>query len=152
MRGGGRKFNQSLLMVHVLEGEQLCSQNLLFNPGVFRQQEARPPPPLVVLWLGGRGASTTGQLDSRSQIATTFSPLYRGFRWPRSMTSLWKSQHTKVPWGCQCDVNDKTLTMISKYKMLKSFDTIVQIQSLTSHFISFFKLISRARYVHPGPE
>ena len=41
MRGGGRKFNQSLLMVHVLEGEQLCSQNLLFNLGVFRQQEVR---------------------------------------------------------------------------------------------------------------
>ena len=42
MRGGGRKFNQSLLMVLVLEGEQLCSQNLLFNLGVFRQQEVRP--------------------------------------------------------------------------------------------------------------
>ena len=49
MRGGGRKFNQSLLMVLVLEGEQLCSQNLLLNLGVFRQQEVRPPPPLVVL-------------------------------------------------------------------------------------------------------
>ena len=49
MRGGGRKFNQSLLMVLVLEGEQLCSQNLLFNLGVFRQQEVRPPPLLVVL-------------------------------------------------------------------------------------------------------
>ena len=48
-RGGGRKFIQSLLMVLVLEGEQLCSQNLLFNLGVFRQQEVRPPPPLVVL-------------------------------------------------------------------------------------------------------
>ena len=58
-------------MVLVLEGEQLCSQNLLFNLGVFRQQEVRPPPPLVVLWSGGRGASTTGQLDSRSQFATT---------------------------------------------------------------------------------
>ena len=49
MRGGGRKFNQSLLMVLVLEGEQLCSPNLLFNLGVFRQQEVRPPPVLVVL-------------------------------------------------------------------------------------------------------
>ena len=49
MRGGGRKFNQSLLMVLVLEGEQLCSQNLLLNLGVFRQQEVRPPPPLVEL-------------------------------------------------------------------------------------------------------
>ena len=39
MRGGGRKFNQSLLMVLVLEGEQLGSQSLLFNLGVFRQQE-----------------------------------------------------------------------------------------------------------------
>ena len=36
MRGGGRKFNQSLLMVLVLEGEQLCSQNLLLNLGVFK--------------------------------------------------------------------------------------------------------------------
>ena len=41
MRGGGRKFNQSLLMVLVLEGEQLCSQNLYLNLGVFRQQEVR---------------------------------------------------------------------------------------------------------------
>ena len=41
MRGGGRKFNQSLLMVLVLEGEQLCSQNLLLNLGVFRQQEVK---------------------------------------------------------------------------------------------------------------
>ena len=49
MRGGGRNFNQSLLMVHVLEGEQLCSQNLLLNLVVFRQQEVRLPPPLVVL-------------------------------------------------------------------------------------------------------
>ena len=49
MRGGGSKISQSPVMVLVLEGEQLCSQNLLFNPGVFRQQEARPPPPLVVL-------------------------------------------------------------------------------------------------------
>ena len=66
MRGGGRKFKQSLLMVLVLEGEQLCSQNLLFNLGVFRQQEVRPPPLLCVLCSGGRGASTTSQLDSRS--------------------------------------------------------------------------------------
>ena len=49
MRGGGCKFNQSLLMVLVLEGEQLCSQNLLLNLQVFRQQEVRPPPLLVVL-------------------------------------------------------------------------------------------------------
>ena len=49
MRGGGRKFNQSLLMVLVSEGEQLCSQKLLLNMGVFRQQEVRPPPLLVVL-------------------------------------------------------------------------------------------------------
>ena len=49
MRGGGRKFNQSLLMVLVLEGEQLCSQNLFLNLGVFRQQEVRPPPVLIVL-------------------------------------------------------------------------------------------------------
>ena len=66
MRGGGCKFDQSLLMALVLEGEQLCSQNLLFNLGVFRQQEVRPPPLLYVLCSGGRGASTASQLDSRS--------------------------------------------------------------------------------------
>ena len=49
MRGSGRKFNQSLLMVLVLEGEQLKSQNLFLNLGVFRQQEVRPPPVLVML-------------------------------------------------------------------------------------------------------
>ena len=49
MRGGGRKFNQSLLMVLVLEGEQLSIQNLFLNLGVFRQQEVRPPPVLVMM-------------------------------------------------------------------------------------------------------
>ena len=48
MRGGGSKISQSQVMVLVLEGEQLCSQNLLFNLGVFRQQEVRPPHPPAV--------------------------------------------------------------------------------------------------------
>ena len=39
MRGGGIKISLSPVMALVLEGEQLCSQNLLFNLGVFRQQE-----------------------------------------------------------------------------------------------------------------
>ena len=40
MRGGGWKFSQSLLMVVVLP----CSQELLSNQGVFRQQEAKSFP------------------------------------------------------------------------------------------------------------